>query len=114
MNKRISTLFAASLLLSSVFGSVWAEDLQIGVKATKLESGQTYHLIMDKSGNQFAYGFSDYLEETETIIPTYANVASQTSTGVDPEVSYGSWGVCTDNSKTPRAKSFTLSLNVGF
>ena len=85
MNKRISTLFAASLLLSSVFGSVWAEDLQIGVKATKLESGQTYHLIMDKSGNQFAYGFSDYLEETETIIPTYANVASQTSTGVDPE-----------------------------
>lgn len=35
-------------------------------------------------------------------------------TGVDPEVSYGSWGVCTDNSKTPRAKSFTLSLNVGF
>jgi hypothetical protein len=35
-------------------------------------------------------------------------------TGVDPEVSYGSWGVCTDNSKTPRAKSFTLSVNVGF
>lgn len=35
-------------------------------------------------------------------------------TGVDPEVSYGSWGVCYDNSKTPRAKSFTLSANVGF
>lgn len=35
-------------------------------------------------------------------------------TGVDPEVSYGSWGVCYDNSKTPRSKSFTLSLNVGF
>ncbi len=35
-------------------------------------------------------------------------------TGVDPEVSYGSWGVCYDNSKTPRAKSFTLSVNVGF
>ena len=35
-------------------------------------------------------------------------------TGVDPEVSYGSWGVCTDYSKTPRAKSFTLSVNVGF
>ncbi len=35
-------------------------------------------------------------------------------TGVDPEVSYGAWGVCYDNSKTPRAKSFTFSVNVGF
>lgn len=35
-------------------------------------------------------------------------------TGVDPEVSYGAWGVCYDRSKTPRAKSFTVSLNVGF
>ena len=35
-------------------------------------------------------------------------------TGVDPEVSYGSWGVCYDNSKTPRSKSFTLSVNIGF
>lgn len=35
-------------------------------------------------------------------------------TGVDPEVSYGSWGVCYDNSKTPRSKSFTISVNVGF
>ena len=35
-------------------------------------------------------------------------------TGVDPEVSYGAWGVCYDNSKTPRAKSFTLSVNLGF
>ena len=35
-------------------------------------------------------------------------------TGVDPEVSYGTWGVCYDRSKTPRAKSFTLSVNLGF
>ena len=35
-------------------------------------------------------------------------------TGVDPEVSYGAWGVCYDNSKTPRAKSFTVSVNLGF
>lgn len=35
-------------------------------------------------------------------------------TGVDPEVSYGAWGVCYDNSKTPRSKSFTLSANIGF
>lgn len=35
-------------------------------------------------------------------------------TGVDPEVSYGSWGVAYDNSKTPRSHSFTLSANIGF
>ena len=35
-------------------------------------------------------------------------------TGVDPEVSYGAWGVCYDNSKTPRPKSFTISVNLGF
>lgn len=33
--------------------------------------------------------------------------------GVDPEVGYGSWGIAYDNSKTPRARSFTFSLNVG-
>ncbi|MCF0198190.1 MAG: hypothetical protein HUK02_02555, partial [Bacteroidaceae bacterium] len=35
-------------------------------------------------------------------------------TGVDPEVSIGGFGVATDHSKTPRAKSFTCSLNLGF
>ena len=35
-------------------------------------------------------------------------------TGVDPEVSWGSWGVSQDNSKTPRSKSFTISVNLGF
>lgn len=35
-------------------------------------------------------------------------------TGVDPEVSFGKWGVSYDNSKTPRSKSFTLSANIGF
>ena len=35
-------------------------------------------------------------------------------TGVDPEIGYGSWGVCYDNSKTPRSKSFTFSMNIGF
>lgn len=34
-------------------------------------------------------------------------------TGVDPEIGYGSWGIAYDNSKTPRAKSFTFSLNIG-
>ncbi len=35
-------------------------------------------------------------------------------TGVDPEVSYGAWGVCYDKSKTPRSKSFTVGVNLGF
>lgn len=34
--------------------------------------------------------------------------------GVDPEIGIGGWGVCNDNSQTPRAKSFTATLNVGF
>lgn len=35
-------------------------------------------------------------------------------TGVDPEVSTGGFGVATDNSKTPRSRSFTCSINLGF
>ena len=34
--------------------------------------------------------------------------------GVDPEVSIGGWGVATDNSRTPRSKQFTASVNIGF
>ena len=34
--------------------------------------------------------------------------------GVDPEVGYGGWGLATDNSRTPRSRSFTLNVNVGF
>ena len=35
-------------------------------------------------------------------------------TGVDPEVSPGGFAVAVDRSKTPRSRSFTCSLNVGF
>ena len=35
-------------------------------------------------------------------------------TGVDPDVSPGGFAVCTDNSRTPRSKSFTCSVNLGF
>ena len=35
-------------------------------------------------------------------------------TGVDPEVSVGGFGIAVDGSKTPRARSFTCTLNVGF
>jgi len=35
-------------------------------------------------------------------------------TGVDPDVSPQGFSVCTDNSRTPRTKSFTCSINLGF
>lgn len=34
--------------------------------------------------------------------------------GVDPEIAYGGFGVSTDNSITPRSKSYTLGITVGF
>lgn len=34
--------------------------------------------------------------------------------GIEPEQSAGSGGVATDNSKTPRAKSYTFGINIGF
>lgn len=35
-------------------------------------------------------------------------------TGVDPEINFGAFSVSYDNSKTPRSKSFTVSVNLGF
>ena len=35
-------------------------------------------------------------------------------TGLDPEIGADSWGRAFDNSKTPRSRSFTLSLTLGF
>lgn len=35
-------------------------------------------------------------------------------TGTDPEVSPNGWAPATDNNRTPRAKSFTASINLGF
>lgn len=35
-------------------------------------------------------------------------------TGTDPDVTTSGWGVAKDENKTPRSKSFTVSLNVGF
>ena len=34
--------------------------------------------------------------------------------GVDPEVGYGSLGVSQDNNQTPRSKSFTAGISIGF
>ena len=86
MNKRISTLFTASLLFSSVFGSTaLAENLKIGSMANKLEAGKYYHLVMNGAGSKYAYGFASYSAEKELIDPTYATVANATDENVDPE-----------------------------
>lgn len=34
--------------------------------------------------------------------------------GVDPEMGYGGYGVTTDNNPTPRSKSYTIGLTIGF
>ena len=34
--------------------------------------------------------------------------------GVDPEIGYGGYGVTTDGSQTPRSKSYTVGISVGF
>ena len=34
--------------------------------------------------------------------------------GVDPEITIGAWGVASDSSQTPRSKSFTATISVGF
>ena len=34
--------------------------------------------------------------------------------GVDPEIAVSGWGQAIDKSQTPRAKSFTANLNIGF
>ncbi len=46
---------------------------------------------------------------------TFNNIYVWTNyTGVDPEVSYGSLGVSSDNSRTPRTQDMTLGVSVGF
>ena len=35
-------------------------------------------------------------------------------TGLDPEISVGGWGRAEDNSKTPRSRSYTIGISVGF
>lgn len=59
MNRKISTLFTAGLLVAgSLCGSAWAESITdltgIGAQATQLESGKKY-LLVDPTSNE-AYG----------------------------------------------------------
>ena len=35
-------------------------------------------------------------------------------TGLDPEIAVGGWGRASDGAKTPRSRSYTLALTIGF
>lgn len=69
---------------------------------------------------QASYGFEPELLKkiglrTLTIYASADNLAFwSTYTGLDPDVPATNWGRAHDNSKTPRSRSYTISLNVGF
>ena len=60
MNKRISTLFATSLLFSTVFGTAFAEKLPYGDPVSTVKSGSKYFFVQDMGGdNKNAFGFTE-------------------------------------------------------
>ncbi len=69
---------------------------------------------------QVNYGFDPKLLKPYhltqlTLYLTVNNLFTMTKySGVDPEVGYGSFGVSTDNSQTPRSRSFTAGVSVNF
>jgi TonB-linked SusC/RagA family outer membrane protein len=80
--------------------------------------------VEDGSFLRFKYLTFNYAVPSATLKPlgidkvnvylTFNNLYVFTKyTGVDPEVGYGSFGVSSDNAKTPRSKDFTLGLSIG-
>ena len=69
---------------------------------------------------QASYSFErkwlqQYGLETLTIYASADNICAWSKyTGLDPEVSAGAWGRAYDSSKTPRSRSYTISISVGF
>ena len=69
---------------------------------------------------QLSYAFEpDWLKKfgikNLSIFASADNVCFWTKyTGLEPEVACGSGGIAYDNTKTPRSRSYTLSLSVGF
>ncbi|MBR6649318.1 MAG: TonB-dependent receptor, partial [Bacteroidaceae bacterium] len=53
--------------------------------------------------------------ETLTVYASADNICAWSKyTGLDPEVSAGAWGRAYDGAKTPRSRSYTISVSVGF
>ena len=69
---------------------------------------------------QLAYSFDNKLTKKWGINSLRLSASAQNLfvitryTGMDPEIGYGGMGVAQDSQKTPRAKSYTLNLNIEF
>ncbi|WP_455625669.1 DUF6383 domain-containing protein [Parabacteroides sp.] len=71
MNRKISTLFTAGLLMAgSLCGSAWAKDVILPIAGTpvaEFESGKEYFLNLNDGTNKFLYGFDKV--EAGVIVP---------------------------------------------
>jgi len=69
---------------------------------------------------QLVYNFNKKLLKTIGLRKLQLSVSGQNLlcfskySGTDPEHSAGAWGIAYDNSQTPRSKSITFNLNLGF
>ena len=76
MNKKVSTLFAASLLFSSAFGMVYAENVEfpLGELLKSVENNsRVVFLQKDASGGQYVLGF-ELSSDKKTITPAVHQV----------------------------------------
>lgn len=69
---------------------------------------------------QLSYNFNKKMLKTLGLRRLTTSLSGQnlffwsTYSGSDPEHSAGAWGIASDNSRTPRSKSLTLNIQVGF
>ena len=113
MNKKVSTILTCGLILggSLLTSSAFAQDLlKIGDLATELETGVTYHLVMDGAGaDDWAYGFESYSQQTGKITPCYAKVDNTNGTTDDADAYL--WTVTeSDRSSTPGTSEWVYTL----
>ena len=95
------------MLTSSAFAQ---NLLKIGDLATELESGVTYHLVMDGAGaDDWAYGFDSYSLESGIITPCVAKIDNTNGTTDNADAYL--WEVTeTDRSTTPGTSEWVYSL----
>ena len=119
MNKKISTLFTASLLFSSVFGSsAWAQDiLRVGSIADELENGKYYHLVMntdDKNDGtetpEKALGFTEHSLQQNVLTVSAINVSTTSATSEDVDVDAYLWSVQEVNVSLTSTPKYALIL----
>ena len=119
MNKRISTLFTASLLFSSVFGSsAWAQDvLKVGSIADELASDKYYHLVMNTDDTndgtetpEKALGFTEHSLQQNVLTVSAINVSTTSATSEDVDVDAYLWSVQEVNVSLTSTPKYALIL----